>query len=59
MYQKSLKEGFVVAVVVWHSLQLSELKEGLFFSKLRGEYGLKNSHQSRGWCIAGSCLLST
>ena len=30
MYQKSSKEGFVVAVVVWHSSQLPEQKEGLF-----------------------------
>ena len=30
VYQKSSKEGFVVAVVIWHSSQLPEQKEGLF-----------------------------
>ena len=34
VYQKSSKEGFVVAVVVWHSSQLPEQKEGLFLSRL-------------------------
>ena len=32
VYQKSSKEGFVVAIAIWYSSQLPEQKEGLFVS---------------------------